>query len=274
MLDSNDIKNQGKRVAILTDNDPLWSLYAWERALPLLKTQHRVIGLWLFPKKSSKIKDDPKWYLKTFGVWNFTKLGLFKVIGRLSRILRPNRLKDFAMLAKRENVLLFEAPNPESQSLLEWMTKEKIDIVLIMVSFIIKPSMIDAPSLGILNKHASILPANRGLFPYFWAYLKREPQGISFHMINAKIDKGEVILSRKVPTSVCTSMIRFYSHIFDVFPQLVLEATKLLSEGRRSVEQPLPSTYHGRPIAEDYKEFRRRGGHIIKLSDLIYAWRM
>ena len=49
---------------------------------------------------------------------------------------------------------------------------------------------------GIINKHASILPTSRGLWPFFWNVINENKQGVSYHVISNKIDSGKMLLQK------------------------------------------------------------------------------
>ena len=68
------------RIAIICENDIIWALPVWEKTIPILKSNGiEIKGFWCCEKKLSTITKNQVgfWYLKTFGLWNFTLLCLF-----------------------------------------------------------------------------------------------------------------------------------------------------------------------------------------------------
>ena len=59
---------------------------------------------------------------------------------------------------------------------------------------ILKSRVLALPRLGTLNVHGSLLPRNRGLFPYFWALANGDDAtGVTVHWIDVGIDTGKII---------------------------------------------------------------------------------
>ncbi len=50
----------------------------------------------------------------------------------------------------------------------------------------------------IINIHISMLPWNRGADPNFWSWFDRTPKGVSIHLIDARIDAGDVLAQAEV----------------------------------------------------------------------------
>ncbi len=72
----------------------------------------------------------------------------------------------------------------------------------IIISFgykiIIKESLLKYINRPIVNLHISYLPYNRGAHPNYWSFINNTPKGVSIHEINSKIDKGNLILRKKI----------------------------------------------------------------------------
>src|SRR3989344_511247 len=73
-----------------------------------------------------------------------------------------------------------------------------LDLGVILGARIIAEDIINAFRGGILNLHPGLLPQNRGLDNIKWAVLNRMRQGASAHLIERKIDKGNLICKRDV----------------------------------------------------------------------------
>tara|TARA_B100001964_G_C14046941_1_gene515203 strand:- start:277 stop:714 length:438 start_codon:yes stop_codon:yes gene_type:complete len=145
-----------------------------------------------------------------------------------------------------------------------------------MCSYILKDKTISSPKLGIINKHAALLPANKGLFPYFWARLKNQKQGVSFHMVVRKIDGGKVLAQEYVPSYHTQSMIDFYFYVYrQRYADMLIESLNRLSSGQH-IDQShnYPASYHGLPTQDDYIKFRKQGGKIIRWRDVLIALKL
>ena len=94
-------------------------------------------------------------------------------------------------------------------------------------------------------------------------------------MVDSGIDTGEVIMSKLIPAEECISMISFYYHVFERFPDMLVETISLLETGKRSRESvEITSSYHSFPTRREHLKFSAKGGKVILLKDIRYAWEM
>lgn len=65
---------------------------------------------------------------------------------------------------------------------------------------LLRPPVFEAPRLGAVNVHASLLPRYRGVHPVAWALIRGEPvTGVTVHRIDAGVDTGPVLHQVEVP---------------------------------------------------------------------------
>ena len=50
----------------------------------------------------------------------------------------------------------------------------------------------------IINLHISYLPWNRGAHPNFWSFYEDTVKGVTIHLINEGIDKGDILYQKKM----------------------------------------------------------------------------
>lgn len=73
------------------------------------------------------------------------------------------------------------------------------DLGVILGARILPKKVIDRFSIGILNFHPGLLPANRGLGTVLRAVLLGIRQGVTAHLIDEKVDSGRIVLRKTVP---------------------------------------------------------------------------
>ena len=79
------------------------------------------------------------------------------------------------------------------------ITKNIILIVSFGYKHIIKKDILKfTKKIDFINLHMSYLPYNRGAHPNFWSFYKNSPKGVSIHLMDKKIDKGNLILRKRV----------------------------------------------------------------------------
>jgi hypothetical protein len=269
------------KLAVICEDDPVWALQTWKRTIPVLCERGLPIsGIWVCPPILSKHRgsDISRWYLKTFGILDFFKLGLFAVTAHITRILGGlgKRPISFEGLAREHNIPFDRCAGPNAPNFIAWLREQQIDVLIILVGAILKEQVLAAPRIGTLNKHAAVLPANRGLYPYFWARLHGTPQGVSFHEVVRGIDEGRLVLQFRITDpAMQTSMVRYYWHVFQGFPEHLAEALEAFAAKRfLSYPTDVPSAYYGLPGPHDVSVFRKRGGRVIQWRDILLATKL
>jgi folate-dependent phosphoribosylglycinamide formyltransferase PurN len=267
------------RIAVIVDDDRIWALSTWERTLPLLTEKNLCpVGLWVCPPALSHYKGWKihRYYLNSFGVLDFTKLALFAEAAMASRwfgALTDARPVSFKQLTHKHRIYFDRCSSPNDSRFIAWIREQKIDILIIWVGHILRNEVLTAPKVGTINRHAALLPANRGLFPYFWARLKGTQQGISFHEVIREIDKGRVLVQEEITESSSQrSMIAFYWHVAQRYPRLLLSAISSFAEGRfLPCRTDVEDGYFGLPTPDDVRLFREKDGKVVLWRDVIYG---
>ena len=218
-----------------------------------------------------------QWYLKTFGLANFIKLGIFTIVSRISFIIKSifnGYVHSFKNLCAAHHVDYFTTSTPNTPEFVEWVKKKEIDILVVMVGHILKKEILNAPVICSLNRHSGLLPANKGVLPYFWARIKNQTQGISFHLMTEQIDVGKLAYQEKVDDKKFTnSLVAFYFYSHKNYGKMLLTALKNIAVENYINPLTNASSYHGLPAADDYRKFQSAGGKIINWSDMFLLMR-
>lgn len=209
------------RIAIFASSDKL-TRELLERLEPAIRGKHTLIDTVFFPSVLSITE-----FIKTFGLANFIKVGLEEIPTKRPTAKNPNDLA-------------------------EWVRAKEIDVVLNFTGHIYKRELLDAPKICCLNKHSSLLPKYRGLFPVFWAYLNGDDIGITIHKMNERIDAGEIVLQKNMGKPF-VSVYTCYQMLNEHIPAMILEALELLE----------PQKYYGMPTRDDYVYFKTLGHEFI-----------
>jgi len=265
------------KVAIITGDDKLWSLYAWNNVFnaQIFTEEYECAGFWTCSQKFSNKKkiNAWAWYLNTFRFWNFLKLFCFVVSFKIFSFIKSLGGKyqlSFTKLCRVNKIPFYKTSNPNDTFFTEWIKANNIDILIIMVDYILKKDILAAPKICVVNKHAGFLPLNKGLFPFFWAKTFNQVQGISFHKVNEAIDEGDLYYQEKVEDiQYLKSMISFYFYVHKNYYRMLYPALKNISASITiPLNKDLPSSYHSLPIAADYIAFKKNGGKIITWDEI------
>jgi len=86
---------------------------------------------------------------------------------------------------------------------------------------ILKIPLLDAPKLGFLNTHPSLLPHNRGKHYNFWALVEQVPFGVTIHRVDSGVDTGDIVSQATIGYDWCDTGGTLYnkaqSAMFDLF---------------------------------------------------------
>ncbi|HZR81771.1 MAG TPA: methionyl-tRNA formyltransferase [Candidatus Binatia bacterium] len=165
--------------------------------------------------------------------------------------------------------------------------------LLAFVTKIIPPAVIDAPRLGTLCFHPSLLPRYRGGSALAWQLIRGETRGgFTVFWTDPGIDTGPILLQREIaigPDDTAGSL--YFDKIFEPGVAGMVEAVDLVASGRapripqdesRATYDPLCTDEHAavrwdRPAREVYDLVRgcdpqpgahtRRGGETLRLYD-------
>ena len=113
--------------------------------------------------------------------------------------------------------------------------------VVAAYGLILPPAILDAPRLGCLNVHASLLPRWRGAAPIQHAILAGDREtGISIMQMDAGLDTGPVLLQEAVPIGPRENAGELHDRLAALGARLLLRALAGLDAGRL-VPQPQPA---------------------------------
>ncbi len=190
------------------------------------------------------------------------KLAYYKLREFLSvfGIKNPQSIK---YLSNKYNIDFFKFKKLQTAENLNTIKKLKPDIIINQTNAILKKEIINIPSIGIINRHAGLLPKYRGLFAPFWALKNREVKsGVSIHFVDEKIDNGEIIIQKKIHIKRFDSFLELLDRIFEETPNAMIQAiTKLKNPNFKKELIPnnnRKSTYYGQPTIRDAIDFKRR----------------
>jgi methionyl-tRNA formyltransferase len=128
-------------------------------------------------------------------------------------VLQPQRLKDPELLRH------LQALAPE---------------LMIVVAYgrILPPEMLDLPSVGVLNVHASLLPRYRGAAPINWALIRGEKEtGVTIQWLRYEVDSGPIFLQERMPISAEDNYGTLYNRLAERGAALLGQSLEMLRRG-------------------------------------------
>ncbi|TME21085.1 MAG: methionyl-tRNA formyltransferase [Chloroflexi bacterium] len=114
--------------------------------------------------------------------------------------------------------------------------------VMVVVAYgqILPASLIDAPRLGTVNVHGSLLPRHRGPAPVEWAILSGDTEtGVTIMQMDAGVDTGPILTQERVAIAPDESAGRLEGMLAALGGQLLVRSLEDYAAGRiRPVPQP------------------------------------
>jgi len=105
-------------------------------------------------------------------------------------------------------------------------------IVVVGYGRIIPQWMIDLPTLGNLNLHASLLPRYRGAAPIQWAIAQGEAiTGVTTMRIDAGLDTGDILLQKELPINADDTAETIAPKLASIGADLMVETLRGLLAG-------------------------------------------
>ena len=132
-------------------------------------------------------------------------------------------------------------------------------IVVVAYGQILRRSLLDIPLMGVVNVHASLLPAYRGAAPINRAIIDgRVVTGVTTMLLDEGVDTGDVLLSREIPIGPDETAGQLAERLADDGARLLIETIEALKEGRI------------RPVAQDHA--KATYAPMLKKEDGLIDW--
>lgn len=169
--------------------------------------------------------------------------------GRGHRVTR-SPVHDFA--ASRN--IPVETPARLDSAAVDKFAALKTDAAVVAAYGLILPqAMVDAPRLGCLNVHASLLPRWRGAAPIERALLAGDPEtGVSIMYMDAGLDTGAVLLAERLAIPARMGAAALYDELAALGARLIVAALAAAAEGKLSAKsQPIDDVTYARKLRRE-----------------------
>ena len=136
---------------------------------------------------------------------------------------------------------------------------------------IIPRSVLDIPSVGVINLHPAFLPYNRGWHNSAWALLEGTPYGSTLHFMNEGVDTGDIIHQKEVRPSPDDTGNSLYRKALQAEVETFIEAWPMLLSGAppRMAQDPNAGTAHKKKDLQATGVQRINLDETVKVGDLL-----
>ena len=101
----------------------------------------------------------------------------------------------------RDNHPHLDCRDPHTGDVLDFVRARAPDYILLAGAPLLRPAFYGLARHGTLNRHLGLLPDFRGVDCAIWALALDQPEnvGYSIHVVNERVDAGEVVLRQPMP---------------------------------------------------------------------------
>lgn len=157
--------------------------------------------------------------------------------------------------AQRAGVPVLQPDSPRDEAFLEALRDLSPDLIVVVAFGKILPkAVLDLPSMGCLNAHASLLPKYRGAAPIQWAIVNSESTtGVTVIKMVERMDAGDILLAKETEIGPEEDALVLGERLSHLCAEALWEAVRGIEEGTL---HPIPqreeeATYAPRLRRED-----------------------
>lgn len=149
--------------------------------------------------------------------------------------LKASEVKELAL---EHNLPVFQPQSLKNDEALAELTSLNADIMIVVAYGLILPkAILEAPRLGCLNVHGSILPRWRGAAPIqraIWAGDKQT--GVTIMQMDEGLDTGDMLHISRCPISTTETSASLYTKLAELGPDALIETINKLANGEITPE--------------------------------------
>lgn len=142
-------------------------------------------------------------------------------------------------LAEAHDIPVFQPKSLRTAETQAELATLNADVMVVVAYGLILPqAVLDAPRLGCLNVHGSILPRWRGAAPIqraIWAGDRES--GVTIMQMNAGLDTGDMLHKVSTPISPLETSASLYAKLAELAPPALLEVLDNLESGKYAPEK-------------------------------------
>ena len=144
--------------------------------------------------------------------------------------LQPPPVKELAL---RHNIPVFQPVNLRGEDTQREIQAWGADVIVVVAYGKLLPkAVLDAPELGCVNVHGSLLPKYRGAAPIQWTVLNGDKTaGVTTMFMAEGMDTGDMLLKAETPVGEEETSGQLFDRLKDLGAQLLIETLEKLEQG-------------------------------------------
>lgn len=149
-----------------------------------------------------------------------------------SQELRPPEVKTEALAL---GIPVYQPEKVRDGALATWLREQRADVALVLAYGRILPRpVLDAPRVGCINLHASLLPRYRGAAPIQWAIIRGETRtGITLMQVDEGLDSGPMFSHHELSIGADETAGELAERLAELAANVVEQDLRDVVEGKR-----------------------------------------
>lgn len=160
-------------------------------------------------------------------------------------------------LAQKHGLPVHQPATLRDEAVQQEITALRPDLIVVVAYGKLLPQpVLDAPRLGCINVHGSLLPKYRGAAPIQWAVLNGEKvTGITTMYMAAGMDTGDMLLKKETPIGPEETAGELFDRLKDMGAGLLMETIEKLEKGQLTpIPQKEEEATHAPMLKKDMAE--------------------
>jgi methionyl-tRNA formyltransferase len=138
-----------------------------------------------------------------------------------------------ARYAQEQGLRVYQPRSVNEEAFFPILSQLRPDVVLsVFYDKILRPHVLELPTIAAVNVHFGLLPYNRGSFPIPWAIIDGNDPGVTMHYMDPGVDTGDIIAQMAAPPSACETTQEVYDRCTTAGLHLFRRHLPLLLQGR------------------------------------------
>lgn len=144
--------------------------------------------------------------------------------------LMPPPVKE---LAEKNGIPVFQPFKVRDPAFVDIIRELEPDLIVVVAFGQILPkALLEVPTHGCINVHASLLPRYRGAAPLNWCIINGETEtGVTTMLMDVGLDTGDMLLTRKTPLDEIEDIVSLHDRMAEMGADLLAETLDRLAEG-------------------------------------------
>jgi len=144
--------------------------------------------------------------------------------------LMPPPVKE---LAEKNGIPVYQPLKVRDPAFVDIIRELKPDLIVVVAFGQILPkALLEVPTHGCINVHASLLPRYRGAAPLNWCIINGETEtGVTTMLMDVGLDTGDMLLARKTPLDENEDIVSLHDRMAAMGADLLAETLDRLAAG-------------------------------------------